>query len=126
MLLILRFALPICLLTIFTSCGDVNKSKSLEDGINANIVCADTLDFIQSNPSMEGYIPNETTAIKVAEAIWLPIYGKEIYEYKPFKAILGDNDVWIVSGTVHTQKGGSPFALIQKKDGKIIDVYHEE
>ncbi len=27
----------------------------------------------------QGFVPNETTAIKVAEAIWLPIYGVGIY-----------------------------------------------
>ena len=25
------------------------------------------------------YVPNKNTAIKIAEAIWLPIYGESIY-----------------------------------------------
>lgn len=34
----------------------------------------------------EGYVPNKETAIKIAEAIWLPIYGNKIYNSKPFRA----------------------------------------
>ena len=42
------------------------------------------------------YVPNAETAIKVAEAIWLPIYGKNIEENKPFIASLNEKNVWIV------------------------------
>jgi hypothetical protein len=79
-----------------------------------------------SDPNIDGYVPDETTAIKIAEAIWLPIYGEEIYNYKPFKAELLDKKVWRVSGTVHTQLGGSPIAEIEKSDCKILKVIHEK
>jgi hypothetical protein len=79
----------------------------------------------RSNPDIDGYVPNNETAIRIAEAIWLPIYGNEIYEYKPFKATL-NGDVWEVTGTLHTKLGGTPFAAIQKRDAKIINVTHEE
>jgi hypothetical protein len=74
----------------------------------------------------ECFVPNEKTAIMVAEAIWLPIFGDDIYKYKPFKAKLIDGRTWKVYGTVHTAKGGSPFAIIQMSDCKIIKVYHEK
>jgi hypothetical protein len=84
-----------------------------------------TVEEYRSNPDLEGYVPNDETAIKIAEAVWLPIYGSEIYDYRPFKAKL-NGDVWEVTGTVHTRKGGSPFAAIQKKDAQIINITHEE
>lgn len=74
-----------------------------------------------------GYVPDKETAIKIAEAIWLPIYGNEIYNYKPFIAELSkDKKIWKVFGTVHTLHGGSPFAEIRKSDCKVLKVIHEE
>ena len=83
---------------------------------------------IQTKPNkmkssdVDCYVPNAETAIKVAEAIWLPIYGKKIYEYTPFHAEL-EKDTWIIYGTPKAQKGGTPNIEISKKDCKIIDVY---
>jgi hypothetical protein len=71
------------------------------------------------------YVPNKETAIKIAEAIWLPIYGDEIYEKKPFVARLKNAKVWIVEGTLEKEEvGGVPYIEIQKKDCKILKVYH--
>jgi hypothetical protein len=78
----------------------------------------------KSDPEKNGYVPNAETAIKIAEAIWLPIYGDNIYNNGPFKATLKNNQIWIVEGTLHTDKGGVPYAEIQKKDCKIINVTH--
>lgn len=70
------------------------------------------------------YVPDEETAIKIAEAIWLPIYGDKIYNCKPFKARLVQSKIWIVEGTLHEAKGGVPYIEIQKKDCKILKVSH--
>lgn len=72
----------------------------------------------------EGYVPNKETAIKIAEAIWLPIYGNKIYNSKPFRAKLVNGTIWIVEGTLHAEKGGVPYVEIQKKDCKILKVTH--
>ena len=53
----------------------------------------------------------------------MPIYGKDIYDEKPFKAKLQDG-VWIVEGTVHTTFGGAAYIKINEKDGKILMVTH--
>jgi len=72
----------------------------------------------------EDYVPDSTTAIKIAEAIWLPIYGEGIYTKKPFLVKLKDGKVWIVEGTLVERKGGVPYIEIQKKDCKILKVSH--
>lgn len=72
------------------------------------------------------YVPNEETAIKIAEAIWLPIYGVKIEKFKPYKAELKDNTVWVVEGTLKEGKGGVPYIEINKKDCKILKVMHEK
>ena len=71
-----------------------------------------------------GFVPNKTTAIKIAEAIWLPIYGERIYKKKPYTVKL-ENGVWIIEGTLpRNSKGGVPYIEIQKTDGKILKVMH--
>jgi hypothetical protein len=73
----------------------------------------------------EDYVPNAHTAVKIAEAIWLPIYGKGIYDDKPFVARLKNTDVWVVQGTLAKgTKGGIPYIEIQKSDCKILAVSH--
>ncbi len=65
-------------------------------------------------------VPNEKTAIAIAEAIWLPLYGKKVKKEKPFKATLYDS-VWIVEGyTPKESKGGSVVIKILKKNCKVI------
>jgi len=79
-----------------------------------------------SKANHQDYVPNAETAIGIAEAIWLPIYGKKIYESKPFVAKLKNSSVWVVWGTLNSQytAGGTPYIEIQKKDCKILKVTH--
>ncbi len=72
------------------------------------------------------YVPDEETAIKIAEAIWLPIYGEEVLESKPFVAKLVGDTVWLVKGTLPEpyEVGGVPHIKIRKVDARVTDVYH--
>ena len=77
-----------------------------------------------------GYVPDEETAIKIAIAVWSPIYGKERLENeKPFNAILR-NGIWYVSGSLPKAEkgeiivGGVAEAEIAEDDGRIIRVSH--
>lgn len=80
----------------------------------------------RSNPKVDGYVPDEKTAVRIAEAIWLPIYGERIYENRPFKARLINGSIWRVTGTVHTEQGGAPIAEIRKSDCQIIRIIHDK
>lgn len=75
----------------------------------------------------EGFVPDEETAIRIAEAVWIPIYGEEqINSEKPFKAVLVD-DTWIVTGSLpEGYVGGVAEARISKTDGRILGVIHGE
>lgn len=78
-----------------------------------------------TDPQKDGYVPNEETAIKIAEAVWLPIYGKEIYKEKPFHATLKNDTIWVVEGTLKKEAdGGTVYAEIHKGNGKILKVTH--
>ena len=42
----------------------------------------------------DGFVPDAKTAIKIAVAVWEPIYGeKEIAREKPYRARLDTNDI---------------------------------
>lgn len=45
-----------------------------------------------SYTSNEGYVQGSETAIRIAEAVWLQIYGEDIYKEKPFVATLKDKE----------------------------------
>jgi len=73
----------------------------------------------------EGFVPTKDVAIKIAVAVWEPIYGAEhIAAEKPYQARL-TNGVWIIEGSLpHGRIGGVAEARISKDDGKILTVSH--
>jgi hypothetical protein len=72
-----------------------------------------------------GYVPDSETAIRIAVAIWEPIYGrKQIEGQKPYRATLKDG-VWTVEGSLPDGwLGGVAVAEISKSDGRILRVSH--
>ena len=73
----------------------------------------------------DGYVPDSKTASQVAEVLWLRIYGDKVLDNKPFKVSLRDSSVWIVEGTLKDGLvGGTPYAEIQKADGKVLKIHH--
>lgn len=106
MLKILKFILIISVLHCFTNCRNEVKSDWKQE---------------------DGYISTKASAIKIAEIVWLNVYGSQIYDDKPFIATLKDRKVWIVEGTLAKNKlGGVPYIEIQKSDGKILKVSHSK
>jgi hypothetical protein len=43
-------------------------------------------------------VPDSITAKKIAEAVWLPLYGKEVLNQRPYSAKLIEDSIWIVTG----------------------------
>lgn len=72
-----------------------------------------------------GYVPDAATAIRIAEAVWSPIYGKDkIESERPFVAELS-GDVWTVTGSLPKGwKGGTAEIEIRKTNGTILRVIH--
>lgn len=73
----------------------------------------------------DGFVPDAKTAIRIAVAVWSPIYGeKKIQREKPYKAKL-KNGVWLVEGSLPKgYLGGVAYASISKRDGRILNVIH--
>ena len=88
----------------------------------------------QSYTPKSGYVPDSKTAVKIAEAVLIPVYGeRQIASEKPFTAELRDN-VWTIGGTLRcpdgkggtTTKclGGTAVVKISKLDGRILFMTH--
>ncbi|MGX5689966.1 NTF2 fold immunity protein [Arcticibacter tournemirensis] len=76
------------------------------------------------NPK-DGYVPDEKTAVAIAEIISERVYGRQvIINEKPFKATLITGQIWAVRGTPPAALGGALYMEIQKADGKILKVIH--
>jgi hypothetical protein len=76
---------------------------------------------------VNGVVPDEATAVKIAEAIWPPIFGKdEIDKFRPYHAQLM-NGVWTVYGTLKRgSRGGTPQLRMRKQDAKVLEIWHSQ
>ena len=90
--------------------------------------------FGQGHRPSAGFVPDSSTAVKIAEAVLIPVYGeKEIESERPFTAHL-KNDVWIVDGTLYCPdgkggvstlcKGGVATVQISKSDARVLYMMH--
>ncbi len=80
-----------------------------------------------------GFVPDSKTAVKIAEAVLVPVYGeKQIESEKPLAAKLKGN-VWTVEGGLHCSDGkgtgtvclgGVATVEIDKMDGRIVSMSH--
>jgi hypothetical protein len=70
-------------------------------------------------------VPDEASAVRVAEKVLIPIYGrKQIESERPFTAKLHGN-VWVVDGYLPPESdGGVAEVKIDKRNGRIIGVTH--
>lgn len=95
------------------------------------VVC---LAFGQGYRPKQGYVPDSTTAVKIAEAVLTPVYGNDkVASEQPFKAELKD-EIWTVSGTLHCPDGkggtttlcdgGVAVVEISKVDAHVISMVH--
>jgi len=79
----------------------------------------------QSFKPKDGFVPNEKTAVRVAEAVLGAIYGEQqIASEQPFSAKL-KGDVWTVTGSLpEGMAGGVAEVRISKRTGEILGVTH--
>lgn len=76
-------------------------------------------------PAHAESVRNAQSAIEIAMAAWIPVYGKAHIEGgKPYHAFLKDG-IWHVNGTLPKNTlGGVPVAEIRAADGKVLRVGH--
>jgi NTF2 fold immunity protein len=72
-----------------------------------------------------GFVPDEKTAVHLAEAVLSAIYGEQqVTSEQPFSATL-KGGVWTVTGSLPKgAAGGVAEARISKKTGEVLSVFH--
>ena len=73
-----------------------------------------------------GFVPDAATAIAVARAVLIPIYGAPNIRAEEPLVAKRDRDVWTVTGTMqcHNCLGGVAEIKISAKDGHVLHVIH--
>lgn len=74
----------------------------------------------------QGVVPKESTAIGIAEAVLLQLYGEHIYNTMPFVAEYDSTTgVWTVRGTPPINSpGGVPEIKILGATGEVLHIAH--
>jgi NTF2 fold immunity protein len=75
-----------------------------------------------------GYVPDEHTAVAIAEAVLVPIYGENLIKAeRPFHATIA-HGVWTVMGTLPKgyDVGGVAVLKLSKSDARILQVIHSK
>jgi hypothetical protein len=73
-----------------------------------------------------GAVPDSETAVRIAEAVLIPVYGeKTVITERPFTAVL-KGDTWTVQGTLPKEfaNGGAALVQMSKKQGCILTILH--
>jgi hypothetical protein len=104
----LMVALVVCSISVMTFGGDQRSVQSASGYVPAS-----------------GFVPDEATAVHVAEAILIPIYGQsKVESERPFTAKLTGN-VWTVTGHLPAGvDGGVAEVRIDKRDSRVLRVTH--
>jgi len=81
----------------------------------------------QKSMSVEnGYVPDRATAIRIAVAVLIPIYGPAIEKKEaPWNAEL-KGDIWTVVGAFHGKGvGGEAIVQLRKSNGTVTFITHD-
>jgi ATP-dependent Clp protease ATP-binding subunit ClpA len=97
----------------------------LEHGVNPSIINREfrSENSVNSVRPQNGFVPDAETAMRIAEAVWIPIFGqKEVESQRPFQVDL-EYHIWIVTGSPKEgSEGAALLAKISKADGAILRV----
>jgi len=94
--------------------------QQLHVGLGAGMIHGFSPFRINPNLPRAGVVPDEQTAVRIAEAIWITIYGEDrVAAQKPFKTELKAN-IWIVSGAATDETALHVFIL--KPNGAVMAV----
>ncbi|MGC2616235.1 MAG: NTF2 fold immunity protein [Terracidiphilus sp.] len=114
-------AIAVLLLVLVSFSGAQMKSSDDEAVEYARRLVVGTKPVVRT----QGYLPDEATAIRIAIAVLIPIYGAKIEDAeKPWKAGL-KGDVWTVVGSFNGKgEGGEAIVQLSKSKGTVLFVTH--
>jgi hypothetical protein len=99
------------------------KAKLVVTTLLFGITVAMASEFSYKPPN--GFVPDAATAVKIAEAVLTPIYGKDrVAQQRPFRARL-IGETWRIEGTIAKDSvGGVAEVDIAKADARVLRLTH--
>ena len=76
-----------------------------------------------------GFVPDQSTAIAIARAVLIPIYGANRIKYEEPLVAIRKGDIWIVNGTLRCTPhclGGTASISLSASDGRILNLFHSK
>jgi hypothetical protein len=86
--------------------------------------------FAQNIPALferpGGLVPDQRTAIAIAEAVLFPIYGeKNIRDERPY-VVKHAGGKWTIEGSLPREfTGGTFHIVIRQRDARVLEIGHE-
>jgi hypothetical protein len=120
------FASAILLLPSLSSTSEENKIDKVTEVLAREYVRTVKIDRHRNVLKQKEAVPDQDTAVRLALAVWEPIYGKDhIKRQEPYKAVRIE-DCWYVAGSLPREgRGGIAYAVIRVMDGKFLNVDHD-
>jgi hypothetical protein len=97
------------------------KSVFSELALMAADALTDERGFVPAN----GFVPDAATAVAIAEAVLIPIFGRaQIESERPFSASLEGGNWTVVGHLPPDCLGGAAEVIIDRSTGRVIRVLH--
>ena len=82
------------------------------------------IDTTKAFSGINNVIPDAKTAADVAYIILVKIYDKETINHELPLRVTSIGSYWIISGTLHSELGGTAEIIMNKKNGTIVRLIH--
>lgn len=137
---IVLFLCLMCMCVTYLACNQSHHKESMmkykymgEENISNVNYERDTIYAESADPfgvynKKEGVVPTPQIAVEIAEIILFHIYGKELIEcQQPYSVSLVNKYMWNINGRrKNGNEGGCFHIVIDKRDGRILQISHEK
>lgn len=116
--------LAVCCVLVLVSCNSIEARKYDRSDPNfKELLRKVNKDGVHNMLNIEDAVPDKETAVKITKAVLIPYYSEEEINGGAYNCDLVEDSVWYVSLTYEDilwELEIVVYALIQKKDGKVL------
>ncbi|MCC9043947.1 YbbC/YhhH family protein [Myroides sp. M-43] len=83
---------------------------------------------VENIPPIDGFIPNDSTAVRIAETMLYKVYGENnIVRQRPYNIALKQDSIWCIQGNLpEGWEGGVFYIELNKNNGKVEKMFHDK
>ncbi len=129
-----------CIIILVAACNNSHQKENVSKYNYVGEKSFSDISFVRDSIYMEGVdplgvysreggiVPNQESAIGIAEIVLFNIYGEEkIVKQRPYNISLINNSYWQIDGNLKEGYEGGCFHIsIDKRDGRILSIFHEK